>query len=117
MARCVYCGMEIAPYNGGTPTCLQCSAGKEGNKEKRKLPDAQPTLTSVNANLTAARAEYRKALAVQSEMSQPEATLATSTPEGRQAMENANLELSAAAGKYEDALRDFMNYTDPHGRR
>jgi hypothetical protein len=71
-------------------------------------------LASVNARLT--RGEYRKALAFQTEMANLRDALGPCNPDGTQALRNANSELSIAAGKHEDALRDFTKYTDPHRR-
>ena len=57
-----------------------------------------------------------KALAFQTEMSKLRNALGPGSSDGTQALRNSNSELSIAAEKYEDALRDFMNYTDPHRR-
>jgi hypothetical protein len=42
--------------------------------------------------------------------------LRTGDLEGTRALKNANEQLAVAAAKYEDALRDFIAFTDPHRR-
>jgi len=117
MAKWVQCGTTTQLHDGDMPICFDCSTARDARKKfKRKLPDSQPTLISVNENLTSARAEYRKAVAFQTEMSQLRDAVGPGSPDGTQALRNANSELSIAAGKYEEALRDFMKYTDPHRR-
>lgn len=74
------------------------------------------TLESVNAKLTATRAEYCKVMAIQAEAMRLRDDLANNNPDAAQSLRNANRELSIAAGKYEDALREFMLFTDPHRR-
>jgi hypothetical protein len=118
MAKCVQCGITTQLHDGERPFCLDCSIARreQSPTAKHKLPDSQPTLASINENLTSARAKYRKALTFQTEISQLRDALGPSNSDGSQALHNANRELSFAAGKYEDALRDFMNFTDPHRR-
>ena len=117
MAECVQCGDFTQLYDRGVPVCIKCSIARQKKQElKPKPPQSELNLSSVNARLTATRAEYRKALAFQTEMSKLRDALGPGKPDGTQALRNANSELSIAAGKYEDALRDFMNYTDPHRR-
>jgi hypothetical protein len=78
------------------------------------LPNAPPTTASIQTSLTAARAEYRKALAFHQEMVKLREVLGPGNPDGTQALHNASRELSYAAGRYEDALRDFMRFSDQH---
>jgi len=119
MDKCVQCGAQTQLYDGGVPVCLKCAGEREGKQQpvpKPKPPQSELNLASVNARLTAARAEYRKALAFQTEISNLRDALGPANPDGAQALRNANIELSSASRKYEDALRDFMNYTDPRRR-
>jgi hypothetical protein len=119
MDKCVQCGAQTQLYDRGVPVCLKCAGEQERKQEavpKSKPPQSELNLTGVNARLTAARAEYRKALAFQAEVSNLRDALGPGNPDGAQALRNANSELSIASGKYEDALHDFMNYTDPHRR-
>lgn len=117
MAKCVQCGDFTQLYDGGVPICLECSVAREKKQEpKPKPPQSEWNLSSVNARLTATRAEYRKALATQIETAQLRDAFGPGNPDGSQALRTANRELSIAAGKYEGAQRDFMNYRDPRRR-
>ena len=83
---------------------------------KPKPPRSETPLGSTNAKLTAKSAKYRHALATQTELERLRDTPRAEDPDSGQALRNANKELSIAAGKYEDALREFTTFTDPHRR-
>jgi hypothetical protein len=118
VATCAQCGADTQLHSGGVPICLACREAREQKQQpapKPKPPQSQRTLSSINARLTATRAEYRHALAVQIENQRLMDTLGPGSDRGR-ALRTANVELSVATGKYEDALREFIAFTDPHRR-
>ena len=57
-----------------------------------------------------------RAMALQIECAQLMDDREASHPDGSQALRNANDQLAIAAAKYEDALREFIAFTDPHPR-
>jgi len=119
MPGCIQCGAETQLHDGGVPICLDCSAARQQLQRadlRPKPPQSERTLGSVNAHLSTARAEYRVALSMQIECSRAMDHPKTGNPDGSQALRNANEQLAVAAARYEDALREFIAFTDPHRR-
>ena len=114
MARCVQCGGYTQLYESELPICLACVAVR--STPTRKPPHAERTLESINARLTASRAEYRKALETHSDVSKLLDALRPGHPDGTQALKNANRELSIATGNYQEALHEFLLFTNAHRR-
>ena len=114
MEKCAKCGAETQVLHAGVPICISCSAASEAKRKPASStpqhPASELSLREVNSKLAAARAEYRKALA------RLRGDFASNNTDGGQALQNATIELSLAARKYEDALRDFMDYANPHHR-
>jgi hypothetical protein len=118
MDKCIQCGADTQLHDCGVPICLTCLAARGGQQTaplKPKPPQPEMTLGSINAKLTATRAEYRHALATRTELERLKDAPGPGDLES-QALLNANKKLSIAASNYEDALREFTTFTDPHCR-
>ena len=118
MANCAQCGADTQLHDGGVPVCLACISALQPQETdpKPKPPRSERTLGSVNTRLTAAREDYRRAMAIQIECARLVGDAGASNPGGSHALRNANEQLAIAAAKYEDALREFIAFTDPRRR-
>jgi hypothetical protein len=104
MAKCRHCGAETELHYSGVPICLGCA---EAPEKKPNRP------AQVNAELTAAREEYRKALAVQLEAEEIRKALPLGHPDGTAALHNANQQLSLASQRYRNALTALTDLGRP----
>src|SRR5262249_4826831 len=100
VATCVHCGADTQLFSGGMPICLACSLAlsKKQQSLKPKPPQPERILGSVNSKLSATRAEYRRALALQIEKERLLDTLGPGSSDGKDALRSANEQLSVAAG-------------------
>jgi FixJ family two-component response regulator len=69
------------------------------------------TPAEVNANLTAARAAYRKAQAACFKAEEMAKDLPPGHPDGTQAFRSANQQVALASERYEKALREFVDFS------
>ena len=101
MARCYQCGIQTQRYRDGSPLCAECGRKISGT---RKLA----TVAELNARLSAARDEYRRAMGAQREAFEFKRTLHPNNPDGNVAMQNANHQVELASMKFRAALREFV---------
>src|SRR5437660_534085 len=104
MAKCRHCGAETELHYSGVPICLGCAEAVEAKPNR---------LAEVNAELTASREEYRKALAVQLTAEEIRKALPLGHPDGTAALHNANRQLSLASQRYRNALGGFTDSGRP----
>ncbi len=70
----------------------------------------QRRIEDLSANLTAARQDYLKALALRTEASRLKATLDPDSPDGSVALRAANREVALASTRFERALQEFISF-------
>ena len=102
MARCYQCGIQTDLYRDGSPLCATC-ADKIGGTP------TPATLAELNAQLNAARDDYRRAMGARTEAFEFKRTLDPNNPDGSMAMQNANFQVELASTKYRAALRAFVS--------
>lgn len=100
MARCYQCGIQTELYREGETLCESCQVKARAR--------SYATIDHLNARLTEARENYRKAVGLQAEAFELKRSLPVNHSDGILAVQKATADVEQASVRFREALREFV---------